>query len=68
MRKQIDRKMRVNVDKSKAMRYSKYGNGGRMHVILNGEPIEEVDCFKYLGSQVAHIINVIHIINVGCTA
>ena len=24
-----------------------------MHVILNGEPLEEVDCFKYLGSQVA---------------
>ena len=22
-------------------------------VILNGEPLEEVDCFKYLGSQVA---------------
>ena len=24
-----------------------------MHVILNGEPLEEVDCFKYLWSQVA---------------
>ena len=24
-----------------------------MHVILNGEPFEEVDCFEYLGSQVA---------------
>ena len=24
-----------------------------MHVILNGEPLEKVDCFKYLGSQVA---------------
>ena len=24
-----------------------------MHVILNGEPLEEVDWFKYLGSQVA---------------
>ena len=24
-----------------------------MNVILNGEPLEEVDCFKYLGSQVA---------------
>ena len=24
-----------------------------MHVILNGEPLEEVDCFKYLGPQVA---------------
>ena len=35
------------------MRCSKYGNRGRMHVILNGEPLEEVDCFKYRGSQVA---------------
>ena len=24
-----------------------------MHVKLNGKPLEEVDCFKYLGSQVA---------------
>ena len=24
-----------------------------MHVILNREPLEEVDCFKCLGSQVA---------------
>ena len=44
---------RVNVGKSKVMRCSRYGNGDRMHVILNGEPLEEVDCFKYLGSQVA---------------
>ena len=22
-----------------------------MHVILNSKPLEEVDCFKYLGSQ-----------------
>ena len=27
--------------------------GDRMYVILNGEPLEEVDCLKYLGSQVA---------------
>ena len=39
--------------KSKVMRCSRYGNGDRMHVILNGEPLEEVHCFKYLGSQVA---------------
>ena len=44
------RKLRVNVGKSKVMRCSRYGNGDRMHVILNGEPLEEVDCFKYLGS------------------
>ena len=24
-----------------------------MHVILNGEQLEEMDCFKYMGSQVA---------------
>ena len=38
-------KLRVNVDKSKVMRCSRYGNEDRMHVILNGEPLEEVDCF-----------------------
>ena len=38
------RKLKVNVGNSKVMRCSRYGN--RMHVILNGEPLEEVDCFK----------------------
>ena len=47
------RKLRVNVGKSKVMKCSRYGNDDRMHVILNGEPLEEVDCFKYLGSRVA---------------
>ena len=47
------RKLRVNVGKSKVMRCSRYGNGDRTHMILNGELLEEVDCFKYLGSQVA---------------
>ena len=47
------RKLRVNVGKSQVMRCSRYGNGFRMQVILNGEPLEEVDCFKYFGSQVA---------------
>ena len=47
------RKLRVNVGKSKVMRCSRFGNGDRMHVILNGEQLEKVDCFKYLGSQVA---------------
>ena len=45
------RKLRVNVGKSK-VRCSRYGNRC-WYVILNGEPLEEVDCFKYLGSQVA---------------
>ena len=47
------RKLGVNVGKSKVMRCSRYGNGDRMHVILNGEPLVKVDYFKYLGSQVA---------------
>ena len=47
------RKLRVNVGKSKVMRCSRYGNVDRMHVILNGEPLEEVDCFKYLWSKMA---------------
>ena len=47
------RKLIVNVGKSKFMKCSRYGNGDRMHVILNGKPLEEVDCFKYLCSQVA---------------
>ena len=47
------RKLRLNADMSKVMRSSMYGNKDRMYVILNGEPLEEVDCFKYMGSQVA---------------
>ena len=43
----------MNVGKSKVMRCSRYGNGGRMHVILNGEPLEEVDYFKKHWSQIA---------------
>ena len=46
------RKLRVNVGKSKVLRCSRYGNWDRMHMILNSEPLE-LDCFKYLGSQVA---------------
>ena len=45
------RKLRVNVGKSKVIRCSRYGNGDRMHVILNGEPLEEVDCFKCGGHK-----------------
>ena len=47
------RKLRVNVGKSKVMTCSRYGNRDRMHVILNGKALEEVDCFKYLELQVA---------------
>ena len=38
------RKCRVNVGKSKVMMSSRYGNGDKMHAILNSEPLEEVDC------------------------
>ena len=41
----------MNVGKSKVMRCSRYGNGDRMDVILNGERLEEVDCFNYLGRK-----------------
>ena len=48
------KKVEIHVGKSKVMRCSRYGNGGLMHVKLNGEPLKEVkDCFKYLGSQVS---------------
>ena len=47
------RTLRVNVGKSKVMRSLWYGNGGRMHVILNSEPLDEVYCFKHQWSQVA---------------
>ena len=40
-----------------------------MHLRLNGDPLEEVDCFKYLGSQVVAEggceRDVVHRINVG---
>ena len=69
------RKKKVESEyKSKVTRCSRYGNGVRMHVILNGEPLEEVevDCFKYLGSQVAADggceRNVVHRMNEGYRA
>ena len=62
----------MKVGKSKVIRYSSYGNGDRIHVILNGEPLEEVDCFKYLRSQMAADIgcdrDVVHRMNEGYRA
>ena len=43
----------MNIGKRKVMRCSRYVNGGRMYVTLNGDQLEEVKCFKYLNSQVA---------------
>ena len=45
------RKLRVNVNKGKVMRCARE-EGRRMEVRLGGERLEEVECFKYLGSTV----------------
>ena len=47
------RKLRVNVGKSKVMRFSKNVNGGRMYVRRNDETLEEVDYIKYVAAQVS---------------
>ena len=44
---------RVDIGGSGFVRCSRYGGWGGMYVILDGEPLEEVDCFKYLGSHVS---------------
>ena len=48
-----EKRLRVNVGKSEVVRSSRYVNVGRMNVRLNLEPLEEGDCVKDLGSQVA---------------
>ena len=47
------KKLSVNVGKSKVMRCSRYGNGTQMDMILNDEPLEEVDWFNCLGFHAA---------------
>ncbi len=47
------RKLRVNVGKSKVVRYAMEGGGDRLDVRLDGEMLEEVENFKYFGSHVA---------------
>ena len=47
------RKLRLTVGKSKVMtlmRCSRNEDGARLNVMLNGEALEDVDQFKYLGS------------------
>jgi len=46
------RKLRLNESKSKVMKCTRMVDGRRMNVILNGKLLEEVECFKYLGSHV----------------
>ena len=47
------RKLRVNVGKSKVMVCSRGGGRARLDVRLNGEVLEEVESFKYLGSVIS---------------
>ena len=47
------RGLKVNVGKSKVMKCSRDADGGDLDIRLNGEQLEKVDCFKYLGSTVA---------------
>ena len=44
------RKLKVNVEKSKVMRCSRECIVCMLDVRLNGEQLEEVECFKYLGA------------------
>ena len=64
------RKLRVNVGKSKVMRCTRNDDGARLNVMLNGEALEEVDQFKYLGSVIAANggveADVHHRVNEGC--
>ena len=64
------RKLRVNVGKSKVMRCTRNEDGARLNVMLNGEALEEVDQFKYLGSVIAANggveADVRHRVNEGC--
>ena len=46
------RKLKVNVGKSKVMKCTREARG-RLVVRMNGEELEEVESFKYLGSTVA---------------
>ena len=43
----------MNVGKSKVLRCTRSEDGARLNVMLNGEALEEVDQFKYLGSVIA---------------
>ena len=45
------RKLRVNICMSKVMRCSRYGNCGRLHVILDSELLNEVDCLSTWGRK-----------------
>ena len=60
----------MNVGKSKVMRCTRNEDGARLNVMLNGEALEEVGQFKYLGSIIAASggveADVRHRVNAGC--
>ena len=43
----------MNVNKSKVMKCTRWENGIRMEVHMNGEGLEEAEHFNYLGATVA---------------
>ena len=43
----------LRIHYSKVMRCTRNEDGARLNVMLNGEALEEVDQFKYLGSVIA---------------
>ena len=60
----------MNVGNSKVMRCTRKEVGARLNVMLNGEALEEVDQFKYLGSVIAanggEEADTCHRVNEGC--
>ena len=60
----------MNVGKSRVMRCTRNEDGARLNVMLNGEALEEVDQFKYLGSVIVANggveADVHHRVNEGC--
>ena len=60
----------MNVSKSKVKRCTRNEDGARLNLMLNGEALEEVDQFKYLGSVIAANggveADVCHRVNEGC--
>ena len=64
------RKLLVNVSKSKVMRCTRNEDGAKLNAMLNGDVLEEVDQFKYLGSVITANggveADVCHRVNEGC--
>ncbi|MEL7520935.1 MAG: reverse transcriptase family protein, partial [Cyanobacteria bacterium J06553_1] len=48
------RKLAVNVGKSKIMRIGKNRTENEMNISLNNNRMEEVECYRYLGVDIAH--------------